>query len=117
MDFRLRIPNTTQVPNHVLDHWMAELSGAEFKVLLYIVRRTFGFQKESDSISISQIVSGITTRDGRVLDKGTGLSRKAVTLALKALEDKHLVKAERDTNGATGNQTNIYTLLVHSDDH
>ena len=36
----------------ILDSWMAELSGAEFKVLLYIARRTYGFGKESDSISL-----------------------------------------------------------------
>lgn len=94
---------------------MAELSGAELKVLLYVVRRTFGFQKMSDAISLSQIVSGITTRDGRVLDKGTGLSRRAVVAALRELEERGLVRADRDTNEVTGNQTNIYTLLVHSD--
>ena len=114
-DFRLRIPNTTQVPNVILDHYMAELSGAELKVLLYVVRRTFGFQKEADSISLSQLVSGITTRDGRVLDKGTGLSRRAVIAALKELEDRGLVKADRVQNDTSGNQTNVYTLLVHSE--
>jgi hypothetical protein len=47
---------------------MSHLSGGELKVLLYICRRTFGFRKDSDSISLTQISKGITTKAGRVLD-------------------------------------------------
>nr|MDP9472985.1 replication protein [Chloroflexota bacterium] len=54
---------------------MPQLSDAELRVLLYIVRRTFGFKREADAISLSQMVSGITTREGQVLDRGTGLSK------------------------------------------
>jgi hypothetical protein len=43
---------------------MADLSGAELKVVLYVARRTFGFGKESDNISLSQMAQGITKRDG-----------------------------------------------------
>lgn len=39
-------PNYTQVPDVILDELMANLTGAELKVLLYIVRRTSGFQKK-----------------------------------------------------------------------
>ena len=58
-----RSPNYTQVPDELFDELMSELSGAELKVLLYIIRRTFGFKKDSDNISLSQICNGITTRD------------------------------------------------------
>jgi hypothetical protein len=47
---RLLLPNTTQVPNVVLDRWMTSMSGAEIKVVLYVVRRTFGFRRTSDRI-------------------------------------------------------------------
>ncbi len=56
---RALIPNSTQVPDVILDHWMAALSGAEFKVLLYVARRTYGFGKDSDNISLNQMASGI----------------------------------------------------------
>ena len=39
-------PNYTQVPDILFDERMAHLSGAELKVLLYIIRRTFGFKKD-----------------------------------------------------------------------
>jgi phage replication O-like protein O len=88
---RSLIPNSTQIPDVILDHWMAELSGAEFKVLLYIARRTYGFGKDSDAISLSQIANGITRRDGTTLDRGTGVSRMSVARALKVLEEQGII--------------------------
>jgi hypothetical protein len=46
----LLLPNTTQVHNVVLDRWMALKSGAEIKVVLYVVRRSYGFRRTSDRI-------------------------------------------------------------------
>ena len=82
---RALIPNSTQIPDVILDHWMAELSGAEFKVLLYVARRTYGFGKESDNISLNQMAEGIRRRDGTCLDRGTGLSRSGVKAACNSL--------------------------------
>ena len=65
-------PNYTPVPDELFDEQLAELSGAELKVLLYVCRRTFGFKKESDNISLSQLLYGITTREGTVLDREQG---------------------------------------------
>ena len=36
----------------LFDELLPYLSEAELKVLLYIVRRTFGFKKEADAISV-----------------------------------------------------------------
>jgi DNA-binding MarR family transcriptional regulator len=88
---RVLIPNSTQVPDILLDHWMAELSGSEFKVLLYIARRTYGFGKEWDTISLKQISNGIKKRDGTILDHGTGVSRASVVRALNVLEAKGII--------------------------
>jgi hypothetical protein len=45
-----RRPTTTPVPDELFDEWLAVLSGAELKCLLYIVRRTLGFKKDADAI-------------------------------------------------------------------
>src|SRR5208337_741151 len=111
---RSLIPNSTQVPDVILDSWMAELSGAEFKVLLYIARRTYGFGKESDSISLTQIAQGITRRDGTILDRGTGISRASVARALKTLEDLGVIV--RKTNfSATGREFEENTYSINLD--
>ena len=84
MDKRL-IPNSTQIPNIVLDLLVPKLPPAEARCILYISRRTFGFHRSKDRISLSQFIGGIISRDGKRLDYGTGLSRPSVVEALKNL--------------------------------
>jgi hypothetical protein len=38
-------PSYTMVPDELFDEHLPFLSGAELKVLLYIIRRTFGFKR------------------------------------------------------------------------
>jgi phage replication O-like protein O len=105
-----QFPNTTQIPNEVFDTLMPHLSGGELKVLLYICRRTFGFRKDSDSISLTQIAHGITTKAGRILDQGTGLSKRHVINALKALEKRNIITVTRKVDETGLNEVNTYSL-------
>lgn len=108
---RALIPNSTQIPDLILDHWMAELSGAEFKVLLYIARRTYGFGKDRDTISLSQIAHGLTRRDGTVLDRGTGVSRASVARALKVLEERGAIVRKTNLSAKTREfEENTYSI-------
>lgn len=88
------VPNGTIVPDEFFDVALARITNlAEIKVIAYTIRRTFGFKKHQDRISISQYVDGITTREGRVLDSGTGLARSSVVVGLdKAVTDGYLEK-------------------------
>jgi phage replication O-like protein O len=103
-------PRYTQVPDELFDDLMSHLSGAELKVLLYIIRRTFGFKKDVDNISLNQICKGITTRDGEVLDKGTGLSQQSVITALKGLLEKNAIVAKRRSSKEKGYESTTYSL-------
>jgi DNA-binding transcriptional ArsR family regulator len=107
---RVSSPNTTQVPDQYLDELLPILSGAELKVLLYITRRTFGFKKDSDNISLSQMLRGITTRDGRILDRGTGLSKPTLLQALRSLQDKHIIETECRRSPEKGDEPTVYKL-------
>lgn len=89
------LPNTTQIPNVVLDQWMPHLSHAELRIVLYVARRTYGFGKEADAISLKQMCDGITKKDGTVLDEGTGLSRSGVIKACASLEAKGVLMKVR----------------------
>lgn len=105
-------PVYTQVPDAVFDELLSILSGAELKVLLYVIRRTFGFKKAADDISINQIMHGITTREGEVLDRGTGLSKDAVTRATKSLAMMGVLIARRNRSEARGNEPTTYALHI-----
>ncbi len=93
------IPNSTQIPNVILDLIIPGISEAETKCLLYICRRTYGFHKEKDRISLSQFVDGLKDKDGKKLDYGAGLSRPAVVEALKNLIGAGIIKAIKTPGG------------------
>jgi hypothetical protein len=105
-------PNTTQVPDAFFDVVAPQLSEAELRVALYIIRRTFGFKKDSDTISLRQMVDGITTKDGRVLDRGTGLKKSAVANALNGLERKGVILSRRNQSRERGHEPTTYALHI-----
>ena len=107
-----RSPTYTMVPDEVFDELLVELTGAELKVLLYIIRRTFGFKRESDTISLSQMLHGIVTRDGRVLDRGVGLSKKTLLDALRNLSARRIILSQRRQSAERGNEPTAYRLNV-----
>lgn len=47
---------TTPIPDFFFDKIAPHLAGAEVKVILYVFRRTFGFNKLCDHISYSQFL-------------------------------------------------------------
>lgn len=75
------------IPLELFDGYFAQLSGAELKVLLYIIKHTWGFQNYDTPVhlTVDEIRNG-RYQKGRVrMDKGTGLSGGAVSEALKSL--------------------------------
>jgi hypothetical protein len=107
-----RSPNYTQVPDELFDDLLAELSGAELKVLLYIIRRTFGFKRDADSISLSQMLHGIARRDGQPLDRGTGLSKPTLLQTLRGLIARKIIISERRRSEERGDEPTVYRLNV-----
>lgn len=100
----------TIVPDIAFDELMPMLTPAEWKVVCYIMRRTWGWKKESDNISLSQICTGITRRDGEVLDSGTGLSKQTAITAIKGLINKGVILAIRNATPTEGNLPTTYAL-------
>src|SRR5215207_10315568 len=103
-------PNGTIFPDALLDHVMPFLSPTEWKVCSYVVRRTFGWKKASDRISLEQICRGIVRRDGSRLDHGTQLDRKTAIKALRGLETKGVILAQRNYSDARGFEATTYGL-------
>lgn len=77
---------TTQVPNRLFDHHLPNLTFAELKILLVIVRQTYGWvdrytgkRKMRDCISYSQYIAK------------TGLSRRILTETIQSLIEKKAI--------------------------
>lgn len=103
-------PNSTYVPDVVFDELAPQLTEAELRVLLYIIRRTFGFKKNADTISLRQMTTGIRTKEGKVLDNGTGLSKSANARGVKGLIEKGIILATRNRSKTKGDEATTYTL-------
>ncbi|MDJ0756166.1 MAG: replication protein [Ardenticatenaceae bacterium] len=104
-------PQYTSVPDILFDELLARLSGAEIKVLLYIIRRTFGFKKSADNISYNQMLKGIRTRDGLQLDQGAGIkSRTTLSKALQRLATLEIIQIVKNSSAEHGNETTTYCL-------
>ena len=83
--------NYWQYPK-VCNGWWHLLTGSEHKVLDYILRHTWGYQKTSDKIAYSQFLNGIKKGDGTVIDTGIGIkSEETLRTALKRLKKKRFI--------------------------
>src|SRR5271157_281580 len=103
--------NTTPVPDVFFDVLLPHLNEAQIKVLMYIIRRTLGFKKTSDAISLNQFRHGITTRDGKKLDQGCGLKNvTAITKALKSLEGMGCIESEKTKTADGDSATTVYRI-------
>jgi hypothetical protein len=106
-------PNTTQVPDEFFDVLSPHLSGGEVKVLLYIIRRTFGFKKDRDNISLSQMLNGIIKKNGDRLDFGAGMSKPSLCRALKTLTKKEIIIPTKQFDYKGGCIATNYQLSFH----
>ncbi len=73
-----------EIANDIVEKlYSIPLSGAEYRVLFFILRKTWGWNKKKDRISITQLVTKTT------------LSRKAVCESLNKLVTKRLLVKEK----------------------
>lgn len=72
------VPNTTTIPNIVLDDLMPTLSGSEEKIVRVICRQTYGWHKKSDKISNSQMLAKSGLEEGAFKRAVRELCRKQI---------------------------------------
>jgi len=80
----------TKISNELLEALCrVSLSKAEYKAVLYIIRKTVGWNKQADRISISKMADDV------------GMPRRTMIRAVRGLEDKNIISVERSA-GHTG---------------
>ncbi|MFX4242629.1 replication protein [Aliarcobacter butzleri] len=93
----------TKVPNSILD--FEGLDVYEFRLLIFILRKTIGFNKKSDGISLSQFV------------KATGISKDKVIKSLENLQKRKFISIQKQTLKNGGKSFNRYISLVDEKDY
>jgi len=73
----------TCIPNYYYDYILPTLTTVENQVLQIILRKTLGYQKTKDQISITQLITS------------TKLAKSSVQKAIKSLQDKELIFVEK----------------------
>ena len=106
------MPGYTQIPDELLDAQLHILSHAELKVLLYIMRHTFGYKRDGDHLSARQISEGITRRDGTRVDHGTGCAIATVRRTVQRLEAVGLIVVHREQSDDSGDASNYYAIRI-----
>mgnify|MGYP001570109171 CR=1 FL=1 len=92
----------------IMDSYWHLLNGSEQKVLDFILRRTLGWNKLEDRISLTQFKHGIKTSDRRWVERGTGLRKdQTIINATRKLEKLGFIYVIRKWR-----KTNIYKLRV-----
>ena len=106
-------PTFTPVSNRVIDYVMPRLSGAEWKVFVYILRRTLGSGQMSVDISLTEMCIGHRRGSAR-LDLGTGLTRPTVIQAVRGLTEKRLIGVMHAKNEDGGNASTRYHVVLQT---
>ena len=77
------IANTFQTPNYVIDEMMSQLPDATVCAYLFLIRKTIGYGKEFDRISVTQF------------EKFTGKSKSTILKVLGELESIGLIERQQ----------------------
>lgn len=88
-------PNYTQIPNLLLDDFMADMDGSELKVTLAIARQTFGYHRDRHNLSIAE------------LQKMTGLSKQGVVNGIDAGMKRGLITRSDGKRGGFVYEINV----------
>lgn len=95
---KIPAPNFTQIPNVVFDEWLPQLGLVELRVLMVLMRKTFGWHKLRDRISLSQLM------------QATGSNRTRVSEAVQSLQKKGIIN--KIVTGRCGEQSTFYELII-----
>lgn len=88
------VPNFTQIPNLLLEEHIKAMTEAEMRVALAIARKTFGWHKRQDKLSLSQLMDL------------TGMSRQGVINGIEAGIARGIIRREQD------GQSFLYELVI-----
>jgi hypothetical protein len=109
-------PSTTAAPDTLFDFWLPRLSGAQLRILLFLIRRCYGpdgqITRDAVAVSSKQFIEGGSSPAGRRFG-GCGIRNKTtLKTAAAGLEALGLILKDRATAPGGGDSTNVYRLYV-----
>lgn len=103
--------NWSRLPHTLVGAFSMIKTVAELKVILYILRHTWGYGDEQKRITIDEFVHGRKRRDGSRIDNGIGMSKNAVKDGIKSAVKDGFVCVEVDDSDR-GRTKQYYSLRL-----
>jgi len=82
------IPNSAHIPNILLDYWMPRLNSSAFKILMAIARKTYGWNKEKDAISLRQLEEMTSLCKSGIIKNIQDLVNEGIVIKIKSKSEK-----------------------------
>lgn len=77
--------NYSRLPHQFIEEVLPKITSlSEMKVIVYVLRHTWGYHEDAKSITIDEFTHGRKRKDGTRLDAGTGMSENAIKAGIKS---------------------------------
>lgn len=105
--------NFSELPHELIEALPIFTSLAELKVVLYILRHTWGYHDydEGKRITLDEFENGRKRRDGTRIDKGTGMVKSSLVDGIKRAVAHGFIEVEED-NSDKAREQRFYTLVL-----
>lgn len=93
--------NWSKLPHQIIENLSLIKSLGELKIILYILRHTWGYHDTEKKITIDEFINGRKQKkDGEIvrIDSGTGMSRNAVRAGIKSAIDHGFIEVHEDSS-------------------
>jgi DNA-binding PadR family transcriptional regulator len=100
--FKRPTQNWSKLPHDFINQLPEITSVGELKVILYVLRHTWGFQEFdiAKKITVDEFENGRKLKDGSRIDRGTGLSKPTIIRGLRAAEEHGFITVVVDDQDA-----------------
>lgn len=103
--------NWSKLPHTLINELHKINSLSELKVILYVLRHTWGYGDDEKKITIDEFAQGRKRKDGRRIDNGIGMSEPAIRAGIRqAVVDGFLIVETDDSD--KGRIKNYYSLKI-----
>lgn len=93
--------NFSPIPHELIAQLPRFKTLAELKIVLYVLRHTWGYQDDYKKITLDEFENGRKTKDGNRIDEGVGMTRPSIISGIKqAIEDGFLYSHSDDNDKA-----------------
>jgi len=96
--FNEPLENWSKLPHKLIEALPLIDSLAEMKVILYILRHTWGYHDSEKRITNDEFKNGRKRRDGTRIDGGIGMSEPSIISGLRSAEDHGFIVVETDNS-------------------